>query len=38
MATEMILVVDDSAEARTGLIDSVRSTGDYAWLEAGSLS
>ena len=38
MAGETILVVDDSVEARTGLIDSVRSSGDYAWLEAGSLA
>jgi len=38
MADETILVVDDSAEARAGLIDSVRSSSDYAWLEAGSLA
>jgi two-component system NtrC family sensor kinase len=38
MATETILVVDDSAAARLGLIDSVRATGDYAWLEAGRLA
>lgn len=38
MATDTILVVGDSAEARKQLIDSVRSSGDYAWLEAGSLA
>jgi two-component system, OmpR family, phosphate regulon sensor histidine kinase PhoR len=38
MADETILVVDDSAAARAELIDSARSSGDYAWLEAGSLA
>jgi DNA-binding response OmpR family regulator len=38
MTADTILVVDESAEARTRLIDSVRSSGDHAWLEAGSLA
>jgi signal transduction histidine kinase/FixJ family two-component response regulator len=38
MTADTILVVDDSAEARAWLIDSLRASGDYAWLEAASLS
>jgi len=38
MATDTILLVDDSADARAWLMESVRSSGDYAWIEAGSLS
>jgi DNA-binding NtrC family response regulator len=38
MATDTILVVDDSADARRWLIDNMPPSGDYGWLEAGSLS
>ena len=38
MATDTILVVDHSAEARAWLIESVWRSGDYAWLEAANLS
>ncbi|HTP10954.1 MAG TPA: ATP-binding protein [Anaerolineae bacterium] len=38
MTTDTILVVDDSAEVRKWLAESLRSSGDYAWLEAANLS
>jgi signal transduction histidine kinase/CheY-like chemotaxis protein len=38
MTTDTILVVDDSAEARRWLIESLPPSGDCAWLEAASLS
>jgi two-component system NtrC family sensor kinase len=38
MTTDTILVVDDSVEARRWLIETLPPSGDYAWLEAGSLS
>ncbi len=38
MATDTILLVDESADARAWLMENARSSGDYAWIEAGSLS
>ena len=38
MMSDTILVVDDDAEARRWLIDSMPPSNDYTWLEAASLS
>ncbi len=38
MASDTILLVDNSAEARTWLMESAQHSGDYAWIEASSLS
>ncbi|HSD83755.1 MAG TPA: ATP-binding protein [Anaerolineae bacterium] len=38
MTTDTILIVDDNTEARAWVVESARHSGDYAWIEAGSLS